>query len=203
MLAVAVSLGLAYFWYCGPPPYRDPGSPPPSLEREIVRMMSEVRDKNPDPAVRAKVGLLHNQWRSHFLRRELGVLGLAALPYVEEETRNNDQQARETAYGMLLYVLVTGHSGRSPGKAMLYTRYVSPIWERGLYDRSAIVRRVAIREVAWRSLGARGIPLFRRMLRDPGLAVRREAARRLVGGYKRPDLVPPALRNEALHGEIQ
>jgi hypothetical protein len=80
-------------------------------------------------------------------------------------------------------------------------KYVNPIWERGLYDPLPNIRYMAIKRANDEYFGPRGIKVFQRMLRDPHVSVRVQAARTLVWGYKRPNLVPIVRWHEAQHAE--
>lgn len=205
-LALAiVALGEAYLWYFGLPPYYwstsiYPGRPDAALTAKIDRLMSEVRLQYPDPALRIKVERISSEWPriAKLPRDRLSRIGLGALPYVEQQTRSNDPLVRSIAYEMLWSITITGKpvARRSPGedrKEMLLGRkYVNPIWELALYDSLPVVRQLAIRRA---DLGANGIRVYQRMLRDPNQEVKIAAARQLMGSYyNRRDLVPMYLQ---------
>jgi hypothetical protein len=216
LVVAVVTSGWVYLWYFGLPPYYGltfiyPGNPDKRLVTKIEGLMSGIRKQHPDPTLQAKVREIAGSW-SHIAKRPglaLYCLGpsLGALPHLEEMTRSDDPSERLMAYGMLLDFNVTGTraSGGEPTNRHKdwdhKGRYVSPIWERALYDPLPAVRRLAIKHV---DLGSDGIKVYRRMLRDPDSTVRIAATRRLMGRkYNRPDLVPKWLQHQAVHGEYE
>lgn len=203
-----------YYRYIGLPPYAKvsnayPGKPSPQLDGKIKRLMKEVHAKYPDPKSQNEVESLYNDWlrMEKPPRYKLEYLGLAALPYIEEKTRSTNTQVREIAYDMLWNISATGKPQQFRSDAeqdkeyQMKQKYVNPIWERGLYDPLPNVRYMAIKRADDKYFGPRGIKIYQRMLRDPHKSVRAQAARTLVWGYRRSDLVPVVRWREARYGE--
>lgn len=215
---ILVVLGLGYLCYFGLPLYSErssiyPGKPDVELSARISKLMVELRKQYPDPTLRAKVARIPKEWSQTVKRPGIAIapLGLGALPYLEEMTRSKDQQVRKIAYEMLLGINAFGKSSdqgiyMTPEEhekdRQLKLKYVCPIWERALYDPMPRVRELAIKQIGL-DLGTKGIPILRRMLRDPDEGVRITATRALSRTYNRPYLVPIVRLLEAQHAGVE
>lgn len=200
---VIVSLGKAYLWYIGLPPYYYvpsfiyPGRPDRQLVTKINNLMGDIHEKYPDSALRAKVRRIPKDWMRISKRPGLALsslrLGLGVLPYVEEMTKSNNPDERLIAYEMLadFNTIGEGKPYSRDADCNLKAKYVSPIWERALYDPLHTIPELAIKRA---NIGKKGIKVYHRMIRDPDQAIQIEAARRLMRTYNRPDLVPQYLK---------
>lgn len=200
VMAAAVIIGsLAYF---GLPPHRETyvAHVPSSLQRQIDGSMVEIRKKQHNMTVDKQANIIFSGWRDTAIYRyKLEHLGLAAIPYIEAKTRNQDPDVRLVAYQMLRCISTTAITNYkvapwTSNGATLWWQYVAPIWQRALTDQNPKIRLLAAERLGPSDYNGQYFRTFWNMLRDPDEAVRLRVARIIAVNYGRPYLVPLQLR---------